>query len=369
MKVLQISKLFPPFWGGIETVVYDICMGLIKDKHKVDVLCFSDDNSSEEVFFDGIRIFRCASFLHLASTYLSLSFVFKWIKIRNDYDVVHIHLPNPIALLAVCLFRTKARVIIHWHSDIIKQKYLKLLFIPFQRYLLDKCHKIIATSPNYASSSKGLSAFSNKIEIVPIGICPERLFVDSEHKNKLMLAYKGKKITFSLGRQVYYKGFKYLVEAFKYLPEEHILLLGGTGYLEDEILEQIKKEKLQHRVIVLGKIPFDELGAYYSFCDLFCLPSIERSEAFGVVQVEAMSFGKPVVSTDIPGSGVSWVNRNNISGYTVPCRNPKLLASKIADIFDNREFNTLEIKKYFTDNFTRDKMNEKIIRIYINSLI
>lgn len=358
MKILQISKLFPPFWGGIETVVYDLSIGLKQKGNDVDILCVSSSKYSEVSTVDGLRVFRCSSFAHIASAYLSLSFFYKWFLCRNSYDVVHVHLPNPLAILALFAFRTKSRLFVHWHSDIVRQKYLKIPFIPLQRWLLGRCEKIIATSKTYADASQDLAPFKDKIVVIPIGIDHKVLSVNARKRDSLLEEYKGKKIIFSLGRHVYYKGFEYLIDAAKYLPDNCVVLIGGSGELTDKYECIIRRANIEDKVKLVGRIDMSDLGAYYDACDVFCLPSIERSEAFGVVQLEAMSLGKPVVSTDIPGSGVCSINKVGVTGLVSPVRDAKALAGCIVHSLFHMNWQRDLIYDFFYANYRREIMVE-----------
>ncbi|HDI6199062.1 TPA: glycosyltransferase, partial [Escherichia coli] len=100
-RILEVSKLYPPFWGGIETVVYDISTVLKQKDYDVDVLCVSESNHSSREVMDNVNVYRCSSIVHMASTYISFEFIKVWRSIRNNYDVIHVHLPNPLALLAI----------------------------------------------------------------------------------------------------------------------------------------------------------------------------------------------------------------------------------------------------------------------------
>ena len=125
---------------------------------------------------------------------------------------------------------------------------------------------------------------------------------------------------------------------------------------------------MEDKVKLLGKIPFEELGAYYQICDIFCLPSTERSEAFGVVQIEAMAFGKPVISTSIKGSGVDWVNLNNISGIVVPPKDANKLAEAIIELLtDEKKYQQLSIgsRKRYEEVFTKGKMVAEFEKLYL----
>ncbi len=362
MLVLHVSKLYPPFWGGVETVVYDVVHGLRNEDYKVDVLCVSEDRNTTIECEKGSTIFRCGSLMHLSSLYISLSFFYYWYKIRNSYDIIHVHFPNPLALIAIFLFRCSGKIVIHWHSDIVKQKILKIPFMPLQKWLLKRSNYVLATSPNYAESSKDLQRFKNKVRVVPIGIDPSSTSVDQNKLNHIKQRFKSKKIVFALGRHVYYKGFSYLIDAAKMLPDNYIVLIGGIGQLTNSLKQKVVDKGLTDKVYFVGKIPVNELGSYFKACDVFCLPSIERSEAYGVVQLEAMSFDKPVVSTSIPGSGVSWVNKDGVTGLICNPSDSVDLAEKIVNC--EMIVRCGKIRQYFMENFTRDEMVGKIINIY-----
>ncbi|WP_195714551.1 glycosyltransferase [Photobacterium damselae] len=365
MKILQVSKLYPPYMGGIETVVYDITTELKNFHKQVDVLSFSEDSTSKIEEYDGSTIFRCSSLLKVASTYLSLSYIYRWMIIRNNYDLIHIHVPNPIALLAMYLFPTNAKVVIHWHSDIVKQKKLKILFNFIQKSCLIKAHSIVTTSELYAKESQDLKPFIDKVTVIPIGIDKDKLVVNDILYNELSNKFNNKKIIFSLGRHVYYKGFEYLIEASKNLPDNYVVLIGGGGPLTATYKEMIKKYALENKVFLIGRVSDNDLGTYYQISSVFCLPSVDKSEAFGVVQLEAMSFGTPIVSCNIKGSGVPWVNSFS-TGIVCEPKDAKMLAKAIFDVTNSNLFTRDSIKDVFTNKFTKESMSHLINKLYIS---
>ena len=367
MKILHIGKYYPPSFGGIEKVNYDIVEGLNAEGIQTDVLC--SNHTKGNVFTnDTYKIYRTHTLKVIASTPLSYSFINTLKKIQNEYDIIHIHLPNPMANLAVFLTRPKAKIILHWHSDIIKQRKLMILYKPLLDWLLRKATSIVVTSPTYVEGSSTLKKYKDKITCIPIGVDGNELTIKRSVFDNLKEIYKDKKIIFTLGRLVYYKGFEYLIEASKSLPDDTIILIAGIGELKDKLQKQIHSYNLEDKVKLLGKIPFEELGAYYQLCDIFCLPSTERSEAFGVVQIEAMAFGKPVISTSIKGSGVDWVNLNNISGIVVPPKDANKLAEAIIELLtDEKKYQQLSIgaKKRYEEEFTKEKMVEEFEKLYL----
>lgn len=367
MKILHIGKYYPPSFGGIEKVNYDIVEGLNAEGIQTDVLC--SNHTKGNVFTNNFyKIYRVHTLKVVASTPLSYSFVSTLKKIQNEYDIIHIHLPNPMANLAVFLTRPKAKIILHWHSDIIKQRKLMILYKPLLDWLLRKATSIVVTSPTYVEGSSTLKKYKDKITCIPIGVDGNELTIKRSVFDNLKEIYKDKKIIFTLGRLVYYKGFEYLIEASKSLPDDTIILIAGIGELKDKLQKQIHSYNLEDKVKLLGKIPFEELGAYYQLCDIFCLPSTERSEAFGVVQIEAMAFGKPVISTSIKGSGVDWVNLNNVSGIIVPPKDANKLAEAIIELLtDEKKYQQLSIgsRKRYEEVFTKEKMVEEFEKLYL----
>ena len=367
MKILHIGKFYPPYFGGIEKVNYDIVEGLNAKGVQTDVLC-SNHNKGNAFSEIPYKTYRSHTFKVIASTPLSCSLITTLRKIQDNYDIIHVHLPNPMANLAVFLTRPKAKIILHWHSDIIKQKKLLKLYSPLQTWLLKRADKIVITTPTYLEGSNTLKKYKNKITCIPIGIDSQELSIDRNTLNVLKNKYQGNKIVFSLGRLVYYKGFEYLIDAARFLPNDIIILIAGIGELKEKLQEHISKHNLQDRVKLLGKISFEELGAYYQLCDIFCLPSTERSEAFGVVQIEAMVFGKPIISTSIKGSGVDWVNLNNVSGIIVPPKNADKLAEAITELLvDKEKYKRLSegAKKRYEEIFTKDKMVDGFKKLYL----
>ena len=368
MKVLQLAKYFPPFYGGIETITYDLYKYANEsiDDIDMDVIYCNKSIENDSVFSSsGGSLFSSDILFTILSTPFSKEYLEYWIKVRNYYDVVHVHFPNPMAAFCLFFFPTKAKVIIHWHSDIFKQKVAKKFYNFIQNSVLESSDIIVATSQKYLDSSLDLKRFYSKCRVIPIGVkrlpC---LSNDIIHKYRMENGFNGKKIIFSLGRLTYYKGFDFLIESARYLPDDYLILIGGEGELKQSLIDKIESVGVSNKVKLLGRLTDDELNVYFNISDIFCLPSVHRSEAFGLVQAESMSLGKPVVSTDIAGSGVSWVNKHRYSGIVVPPQNSQLLARGFLDIFDNYNMFSCEAKKRYESHFTVDKMLSSFETLY-----
>lgn len=369
MKILHIGKYYPPFLGGVEKVNYDLVEKLnLKDDCQIDELCFCHKKDYVEVFSPkGYRLFRVPISGVKFSTPLPKGLLRRYYKIRNDYDIIHLHVPNPIATIAMLLIPTKAKIVVHWHSDIIKQKNLLKMFLPFQNALLKKACAIIATSENYAKYSDGLKPFSDKVVIVPIGLDHNEMVYKEEAVQSIKQKYGNKKIILSIGRLTYYKGHRYLIEAAKYLNDDTIVVIGGVGELESNLKDLIERNGVSDKVKMIGRVPQDLIYAYYKAADVFCLPSITKAEAYGVVLVESLAMGTPIVSCNIEGSGVTWVNQDGETGYNVPVENAEALAEKLNNIIcdDNlrKRLSDNCVRKY-NELFSLDRMVEKTYSIY-----
>jgi rhamnosyl/mannosyltransferase len=371
MKVLQLTKHYPPYYGGVESVTFDLVQGLNKLGVRCDVICANNKLQTKLDKFSTHYIHRAASFGKLFSTSISPALI-KTLKAScENYDIIHVHCPDPLTTFALFLIRPKAKIVVHWHSDIIKQKQLLKLFMPLQNWLLSRADKIIGTSNDYIQYSPQLKNFTHKIECIPIGISTERMKVSLHEVEKIKEFYANRKIVFSLGRLIYYKGFEYLIEAVKYLPKDVIVLIGGTGVLGARLQQLILSFELSDRVKLIGRIEDKDLGNYFEASEVFCLPSIERSEAFGVVLLEAMQMGKPIIATKIDGSGVPWVNQDNLTGFNVPIKDPKALAERIMLLLTDAVLYKKiaeSSKKRFYSEFTETKMVEKVLKVYTDLL-
>lgn len=367
IKVLQLTKHFPPFNGGIESVTHDLTEGLARRGYSVDVLCCNDSNRTVESVNPQYRVIRAGRLFKAFSTSVSPSLIRQLWKVRSTYDIIHVHLPDPMAVLAIFLCRPKSKLIIHWHSDIVKQSTLLRLFAPLQNWILKRCVNVIGTSPLYIKESRQLRHFQKKCVSIPIGIDSKRIKVNEDLVRDLSARYKGKKIVFSLGRLVYYKGFNFLVEAASFLDDNVIVLMGGAGPLDRPLRSQIERLGLNEKVKLLGRITDEQVSSILSISSLFCFPSTKKSEAFGVVQLEAMYLGVPIVATNIPGSGVPWVNQHNVTGLNVSVENSKELGLAMQAILNDRNLAkrfSINGKRRYQDLFTCGRMIQLVEALY-----
>jgi glycosyltransferase involved in cell wall biosynthesis len=371
MKILHLCKFDVPERGGVEKVAHELCVGLSAiDGVTSDMLAMSE---TMQPTAQPYRIFRSKINVKFGVAPLSLGYVLDYLKLIKSYDIVHLHHPNPLPTLLVCLFLCGKKLVVHWHSDIVKQKYSYVLFRHLERWMLKRASKIIVTSPPYALSSKALQAFQHRIVTIPIGIEDGRQeAIEEQDVVDISTQYRGRRVIFSLGRLIYYKGYEYLIDAAKSISDDAIILIGGTGILRPSLEAQIKAHGLSHKVKLLGYITRSQCLAYYKQCDIFCMSSIARSEAFGIVQLEAMCFSKPVISTRIQGSGVDWVNLHGKSGITVEPKSGEAIAVAINQLLsDTKLFNELSTgaRHRFESLFERSIMVNDTLKMYKNLMI
>jgi rhamnosyl/mannosyltransferase len=251
---------------------------------------------------------------------------------KEPFDVMHLHFPNPLAHLASLLLPRSIKRVITWHSDIVRQKRLLALYLPFLKRVTVRADALVAATPAHYTSSTQIptSLLEEKRHVIPYGrdfsdlaLTPPTAELCASLKTKAKSVSTSGHIIFALGRHVYYKGFDVLIEAMQHVDAQ--LILGGDGPLKSALQQQAQRFGISHKVTFTGSIPEADLAAYFNACDVFCLPSVEQSEAFGLVQLEAMACGKPVVCTQL-NNGVNVVNQAGVTGLAVPVRDATALA-------------------------------------------
>ncbi len=364
-KVLQLGKFYP-IKGGVEKVMYDLMSGLSQRGVYCDMLCAVRDKSLKNKTLNKYaNLICCYAWTQISATMISPAMILKLKRISSRYDVIHIHHPDPMACFSLFFSRYKGKVVLHWHSDILKQKFLLLFYQPFQKWLLKRADIVVGTSPVYLKESPFLKDVQHKTFCLPIGVVP--MSSSKEAAEGIRQTYSGKKIIFSLGRLIEYKGFTYLIDAARFLPSDYVILIGGKGPLYESLKNQIESQNLTEKVKLLGFVSDEELPAYYAACDVFCMSSIQKTAAFGIVQIEAMSCGKPVVATKIPHSGVAWVNEDLVSGVNVEPENAEALAQGILFVTENadRYYKFCKgAKERYERFFTYEKMIDESMKLY-----
>lgn len=344
--MLHIGKYFPPYAGGMETYLRDLMTAQCRQGMDTAALVHRTDlslRSQEEAYSNAgekLTIVRAAVWMRALFTPFSPGFPLLLNRLlrRQRPDILHIHMPNVSAGWAFLVPRArKTPWVVHWHSDVLPSRYspgLRLfysLYRPLEQAILNRCSQIIVTSPPYLESSIALAKHRNKCHIVPLGLAPTvsapPTVTDSTDRPLNILA---------VGRLTYYKGFEYLIDAMSRC-EHAVLHLVGCGQQESELNRLVSKSGLGNRVTLHGHLSSSQLDQQFQSCDCLCLPSIERTEAFGMVLLEAMSHGKATIISKVAGSGMAWVVDDGITGLHVPPEDSAALADAIRYLDKNRD--------------------------------
>jgi glycosyltransferase involved in cell wall biosynthesis len=315
MRILQLYKDYYPVRGGIEGHLRLLAEGLVARGHSVTALVSAPGlrDASEEL--GGVRVVGAGRLGTLAS--LPISPTLPLLLARERPDLVHLHHPFPLGDLAALLVARDVPLVVTYHSDIVRQRALGRLLAPLVRGTLRRARRIIATSPAYIRSSPFLAPVASRCRVVPLGVPLEDYgLVDQGQIAAVRARFPGPLVLF-VGRLRYYKGADRLVRAMADVPARAVFV-GADASARRADLERLAAELgVGERVHFVGALDDEELRAHYQAAQIFVLPSVERSEAFGIVQVEAQAAGLPVVCTEL-GTGTSYVTQHGRTGIVVP---------------------------------------------------
>ena len=313
IRVLHLGKFYPPVAGGMERMLQLLCEN---ERPGVDsrVLVANQGGGTVHEAPGGVPVTRLRSLGRIGSVGICPTLPL-WLR-RLDADLIVVHEPNPVALVSVVLARPRAGLLVWFHSEVVRPRWkYRLLYRPFLRAVLHRAARIIVSSPALARHAAELQDFADKCVVIPFGVDTLRLAATDEVRARAsaLRARHQPPVLLFVGRLVPYKGVDVLLRALDGV--EATTLLVGDGPLRAGLEAQARDLKLS-RVRFLGEVADAELTALYHAADVLVLPSVTRAEAFGVVQLEAMACGVPVVSTNLP-SGVPWVNQHGQTGLVV----------------------------------------------------
>ncbi len=327
LRVLHVGKFYPPYKGGMETHLQALCAGLRSQLDLRVVVANTERRRVDEVV-DGVSVTRLGTLVNLGSAPYTpgLARVIR----ESDADIVHLHVPHPTAVLAHIASRHRGRLVVTYHSDIVRQRILGLAFRPILHRVLRTASSIICTSPNYIDSSPVLRAHRERCHVLPFSIDTARFEQADPGAVRALRRQYGDRVVLAVGRLVSYKGFEYLIRAMVDI-RAHLVLV-GDGPLRPSLEALAQTLGVRERVSFLERV--DDVTPYYHAADVFALPSVARSEAFGLVQLEAMAAGVPVVNTSL-ASGVPYVSPHGVTGLTVPPADSPALARAVNDLLDD----------------------------------
>jgi rhamnosyl/mannosyltransferase len=391
LKILQVGKYFSPFSGGLENYMRDAMVALAR--RGIDSVALVHRHSlslrtQEEVFTASgyeFPLTRTALWARFLFTPISPGFPWHLSRIikATKPDILHLHMPNASVFWAL-LLPSARRIpwVVHWHADVVTSaqgRWMKLfykLYQPFEHAVLKRARSIVATSEPYQESSQPLKKWLSKCHVVPLGVDTERYRATTDTKNAKddgVLSAQSQTPTLQIlavGRLTYYKGFRYLIEAAAQVPGIHINLV-GRGELTEQLKTQVASLGLQEKVSFLSTLSDEELAHQMKTCDCLCLPSIERTEAFGMVLLEAMYFGKATIIGDVKGSGMGWVVDDGVTGIKVKPADADALAEAIRRLATDRsELASMgkKGKEKFNRQFEINHAVEGLVKVYQHTL-
>jgi rhamnosyl/mannosyltransferase len=327
--ILQVSKYYYPDVGGIERAVQTLSEGLVDRGRDVEVIAASDDDSGRD-WVNGVEVRRCKAYGTVQSVPVAPGFLTALREESKRADLIHYHLPNPLAVVADTLVRPDCPRVVTYHSDIVKQSWALEAYRPLLRQFLGRVDRIVTTSPPLLENSDELQPFREKCEVIPLGIDPEKY--RGEPDTTLDCVDPDEPIVLFVGRLTYYKGVKYLIDAARNIDGTVVIV--GEGPRRTALEQKAGNSESRSKVLFLGSIPESDLRTLYHLADVFVLPSVEPSEAFGIVQLEAMAAGTPVVNTDLE-TGVPWVSKDGETGITVATRDSRSLSKNVSALLKN----------------------------------
>lgn len=371
IKIFHFGKYYYPDTGGIESVTHSLSRGAVANGYAATVICFGKVPNISEEIVDQVRILRSPIASTIASQPLGLKYIYLCLRESRKANLVHLHVPNMLGCLCALFIARKTRLLVHWHSDVIEKGFLGKLLRPLEFLILKRADTIVATSKIYADASETLSKFREKVTVVPIGVPDIESISDkacvSTFPPALEKIIAGRRIILAVGRLVPYKGFSVLIEAAKHINSDAIVIIVGDGPLREELQNTVISSGVADGVHLTGRLSEDALRYLFSKTTLYCMSSTYRAEAFGVVLLEAMAYGLPIVATNIPGSGVPWVNQHGISGLNVPVGDAKALACACNDILSSvemrLEFSRNARSRYLAE-FTEATSINRMMKVY-----
>jgi len=362
MKIAQVTPYFHPHVGGVESYVLALSKELMKKGHDVTVYTTLLPKTKENEKIGGINVKRIKTLFTLLKTPVTPS-----MKI-SDCDVLHAHSPPPFHSYFAARFCKKNKIsfVLTYHCDpelpsffgrIITGTYMRT----FGGYTLKNADRIIVSTKTYAATSRAMWNYEPAVIPSAVDIKEFNPEVDgSDMRKKYNL--DGNVVLF-VGRLAEHKGLEYLIRSAKNVDAKYLIV--GEGELRDKLGNLVKKLGLKDKIIFTGRVPRNGLPKYYAASDVFVLPSVARLEAFGLVIAEAMSSGKPVVVSDIPG--VREVITDNVEGILVPPMDEKALSEKISILLSNPEMRKKmgeSGRKKVEEKFSWDKVIGKIEEVY-----
>ncbi|MFK8013044.1 MAG: glycosyltransferase [Marinicellaceae bacterium] len=357
MKILHFGKFYPPFNGGMEIYLRDLAEKQTEN-HTVTALVHNHDfnrikSQTKTEIINLVEVIRQKTLKPILFTPIMLGAnrTVNELISKDKVDLIHISWPNPSALFLLLNKKAKSKPwIIQWQSDMVTQNSSLLLklayqfFKPFEKLLLKRSRLVIASTQEYFKYSNALQKFKSKCHFVPLALANEPQQTDIETKQWAQEKWKKAPYkVFNIGRLTFYKNQKLLIKAASIFPKAHFIIT-GSGELHEKLKQLIEKSQLKN-VTLTGGLSKTKLHALLESCDVFCLPSNDRAESYGMVLLEALNLNKKILVSDLNGSGMKWIAAQTPLGSTFENNNCENLVDELKSAcekkpatFDNNIF-------------------------------
>lgn len=364
MKVLHFYKTYyPESYGGVEQVIYQLATKLPDYGVSADVLSLAPDDSISAVKINNHIAYKSHEDFIIASTGFSISAIWKLIKLSKNYDVINYHFPWPYMDLVHFLAHIKIPTVVTYHSDVVRQKWLFILYKPLMNLFMRSVTKIVATSPNYFASSNVLQNFKKKVEVIPLGIDESNYPYASDECVDSWKNIVGDRFFLFVGVLRYYKGLNILLQTLA--KSDFPTVIVGSGPMESELKKKASALGLKN-LKFLGKLSDEDKVALIKLSLAMVFPSHLRSEAFGVSLLEGAMFGKPLISCEI-GTGTSFVNEHGVTGFVVRPGDEKALEDAMQILWVDDELAKYmggKARQRYMEHFTADQMSKRYACLY-----
>ena len=384
MRILQITPFFFPSIAGIENYVYNLSNNLSNNGHNITILTVNTEKvQKEEIISKNVSVYRCSLNFRYHKGLISIEFI-KRILSANDYDIYQVHIPFPLGL-EIAVVASKIHnipLVVTHHGEYTKGNVLySLISSTYSKICrtisLKYVDWIVFLTQSYSESLKLNKKIRKKIKIIKTGVDTQRFSTTNDGatlRKKYGFTDKDKVVLFVGSLSLYnrYKGVDYLIRALhevRSVNDNVKLVIVGRGELVSELKELAKQLKLEKEVIFATSVSDEELPYYYALCDVFALPSISGPESFGIVLLEAMASGKPVIASDLPG--VNDVVKDGITGYLMEQNNVKQLCQRILKIIKDvklgKKFGE-NSQKFINEEYQWANIVEEFEELYNNAI-
>jgi glycosyltransferase involved in cell wall biosynthesis len=372
MRILCFGRFYDEIPGGMQRHVEHLFASL-SDRVEYVHLVPSRTTQGARFTLHGAPVVRTPSLNVDGSLALSPGLVFEAMRLQRQYrfDLIHLHFPDPMSHLASLALPRHIPRIVSWHADIVRQKTLLRLYRPLLERAIRQAAALVVATPAHISNSSDLRTLADpkRTHVIPYGFDLRPFDEPHPQAQAIRERFPGKRV-FALGRHVYYKGFDVLIRAWRDVDPEAHLVIGGVGPVTEQWQGLVRELGLSDRVSFVGLIDETMLPAYYQAADVFCLPAVSEAEAFGIVQVEAMASGVPVVSTRL-NNGVDYVNQDGVSGLIVPPGDAQALAQALNRLLGDTALRArlgAQARERALSEFSMAAMGERMLDLYTNVL-